>query len=81
MKRIISVSMVVIFIVIVLLYIQVHNFVPVQTQENETPQDSSSDIVEKDKDSRTENPEADESIPDSVGEMAGGDDSYGLSEE
>ena len=81
MKRIISVSMVVIFIVIVLLYIQVHNFVPVQTQENETPRDSSSDIVEKDRNSRTENPEVNESISDSAGEMAGGDDSYVLSEE
>ena len=37
--------------------------------------------MEKDSDSRTENPEADESIPDSAGEMAGEDDSYVLSEE
>ena len=81
MKRIISVSMVVIFTVMILLYIQVHNFVPTQTQESEIPQDSSSDIVEQDSDSRTENPEADESIPDSAGEMAGEDDSYVLSEE
>lgn len=81
MKRIISVSMVVIFTVIILLYIQVHNFVPTQTQESETPQDSGSDIVEKDRDSGTENSEVDESIPDSAGEMAGGDDSYALSEE
>lgn len=75
MKRIISVSMMVIFTVIVLLYIQVHNSVPVQTQENETPQDSDSDIVEKDKSSRTENPEVNEITPDSAKEMAGGDDS------
>ena len=81
MKRIISVSMVVIFTGIILLYIQVHNFVPVQTQENETQQDSCSDIVEKDRNSRTENPEVNESISDSAGEMAGGDDSYVLSEE
>ena len=51
------------------------------SQESEIPQDSSSDIVEKDRNSRTENPEADESIPDSAGEMAGEDDSYVLSEE
>lgn len=81
MKRIISASMVVIFTVIILLYIQVHNFVPVQTQESQIPQDSSSDIVEKDSDSRTENPEADGSIPDSAEEMTGEDDSYVLSEE
>lgn len=68
--------MVVIFTVIVLLYIQVHNFVPVQTQENQALQDSCSDIVEKDRNSRTENPEVNESIPDSAGEMAEGDDSY-----
>lgn len=81
MKRIISVSMVVIFTVIVLLYVRVHNFVPIQTQENETPQDSCSDIVEKDRKSGTENLEVNESIPDSAEEMAGGDDSYVLSEE
>ena len=81
MKRIISVSVVVIFTVIILLYIQVHNFVPTQTQESEIPQDSSIDIVEQDSDSRTENPEADECIPDSAEEMAGEDDSYVLSEE
>ena len=51
------------------------------SRESEIPQDFSSDIVEKDSDSRTENPEADESIPDSAGEMAGEDDSYVLSEE
>ena len=81
MKRLISVSMVVIFTVIVLLYVQVHNFVPAQTQEIETSQDAYSDIVEKDGDSRTENPEVNESIPDSAGEMTDGDDSYALSEE
>ena len=81
MKRIISASMVVIFTVIVLLYIQVHNFAPIQTQENETPQDSYSDIVEKDRNSGTENLEVNESIPDSAEEMADGDDSYMLSEE
>ncbi len=70
MKRIISVSMVVIFTVIILLYIQVHNFVPAQTQESEIPQDAYSNIEEKDRDSRTENPEVDESIPDFAGEMA-----------
>ena len=81
MKRIISVSMVVIFTVIVLLYVQVHSFVPAQTQESEIPQDSGRDIVEKDGDSGTENPEVDESIPDSAKGMAGEDDSYALSEE
>lgn len=81
MKRIISVSMVVIFAGIILLYIQEHNFVPTQTQESEISQDSGGDIVEKDRNSRTENLQAGESIPDSVGEMAGGDDSYVLSEE
>lgn len=81
MKRIIGVSMVVIFTVIVLLYIQAHNFVPVQTQENEALPDFCSDIVEKDRNSRTENPEVIESIPDSAGDLAEGDDSYVLSEE
>lgn len=81
MKRIISVSMVVIFTGIILLYIQEHNFVPTQTQESEISQDSGGDIVEKDRNGRTENLEAGESISDSVGEMAGGDDSYVLSEE
>ncbi|MDE5587515.1 MAG: C-type lectin domain-containing protein [Acetatifactor sp.] len=81
MKRIISVSRVVIFTAIVLLYILACNFVPVQTQENETPQDSCSAVVEKGKNSETENLEVNESIPDSAGEMSGGDDSYVLSEE
>lgn len=83
MKRIMSVILVVILMLIILLYAQVHIFVPAQTQENEVPQGSCNNFVQKDRDGRTEYPEADksESIPNPAGEAAVGDDSHALREE
>ena len=81
MKKIVSVSMVMILTVIILLYIQVHNFVPAQMQENEISQDFHNDIVEKGEGGRAESPEVDKSIPNSAEEMTDRNDSYVLSEE
>lgn len=81
MKKIASVGMVVILTMIALLYIQINSFVPAQTQENEIQQDFHDDIAEKDRGGRTENLEADGSIPDSAGSITGEDDFCALSEE
>lgn len=79
MKRVICVSLAAVLTVMLLLYIQVHCFVPEQKRENEMLRDCGDDM-NKGGNNNLEDPKAD-SLPDLPAESAGGCRSSMLSEE